>query len=68
MSERRGAPIPGSRFVRDYCSGCHEPMRVKPDDLMREAWCSDCEPSQSPGEQWGKRDRRMYYAPEHGRR
>lgn len=26
--EGRGEPIPGSRYVRDFCAGCGEPIRV----------------------------------------
>jgi hypothetical protein len=26
--ETRGAPIPGSVYVRDFCAGCGEPIRV----------------------------------------
>ena len=28
MTEPRGSPIPGSRFLRDYCVSCGEPIRV----------------------------------------
>lgn len=31
--DRRGAPIPGSRYVRDFCAGCGEPIRVSPENL-----------------------------------
>jgi hypothetical protein len=44
MSEDVGAPIPGSRFVRDFCANCGEPMRICPDRVGEENYCSECEP------------------------
>lgn len=29
MTERRGQRIPGSRYVRDFCARCKEPIRVR---------------------------------------
>ncbi|MFH0982791.1 MAG: hypothetical protein V2A79_14805 [Planctomycetota bacterium] len=41
--ESKGSPIPGSRFVRAYCTICHEPIRVPKDDLCGPHYCSRCD-------------------------
>lgn len=41
--EDRGQPIPGSRYVREYCTVCHDPIKVKPDQVGKSPCCSDCE-------------------------
>lgn len=41
--EARGEQIAGSRFVRDFCVGCNEPIRVS--SITQPNYCLDCEPS-----------------------
>jgi len=38
-----GQPIPGSKFVREKCSTCGEPMRVSPDDVGTFPVCGECQ-------------------------
>jgi hypothetical protein len=38
--EPRGAAIPGSRLLRDYCTKCHEPIRVQ--SIRESNSCHDC--------------------------
>lgn len=53
--EKVGDPIPGSRFVRTFCSDCGTPMRVMPVKLedgsvyIPEICCDECEPKQPKG-------------------
>jgi len=44
--EKRGQPIPGSRFFREFCIDCGEPMRVSRDRLKKgvENRCGFCDP------------------------
>ena len=44
--ERRGQSIPGSRFYRDFCFECGEPMRVSEDRLKKgiKNRCETCDP------------------------
>lgn len=44
--EKRGQSIPGSRFYRDFCVDCGEPMRVSLDRLKKgvENRCEVCDP------------------------
>ena len=39
-----GSPIPGSRFFREFCSRCGEPMRVTEDRIGSHVLCGDCDP------------------------
>lgn len=39
-----GSAIPGSRYYRDYCTRCSEPMRVEEDRVGDEHFCSECDP------------------------
>jgi len=38
-----GSPIIGSRYVRDYCFLCFEPIRVPKDRLGKPNSCSFCQ-------------------------
>lgn len=38
----RGKPVPGSRYYRDYCYICHEPIRVTKRNLRVPNACSGC--------------------------
>jgi len=40
----RGQPVAGSRYVREYCAECGEPMKVKPDQVGTNPVCKDCKP------------------------
>ena len=40
--EKRGDPVPGSMFYRDFCAGCQEPMRVTEDRLKTSNYCGQC--------------------------
>lgn len=42
---RRGNSIPGSRFVRGYCGGCGEPIRIVSRGHI--GYCEDCGPKSS---------------------
>lgn len=46
-----GSPIIGSRFVRDYCYICNEPIRVPREQISYPNACSFCQPAYrgSPG-------------------
>ncbi|MBI2826539.1 MAG: hypothetical protein HYX69_17850 [Planctomycetia bacterium] len=39
----RGHPIPGSKYVREYCAECGEPMKVTPDKVGTAPVCQDCQ-------------------------
>jgi hypothetical protein len=45
---RRGDPIPGSRYVRDFCNDCGAKIRVSPANLTapdgsrNPNYCADC--------------------------
>lgn len=46
MSHTHGEPgstIRGSRFVRDYCPGCNEPIRVFPNRVGCNVHCAECD-------------------------
>jgi len=34
--------IPGSKYFREYCACCGEPMRVVGEDVGTEPWCVSC--------------------------
>lgn len=38
----RGKPIPGSRYFREYCAECREPMGVTQDKVGKKPVCDDC--------------------------
>lgn len=63
--EARGAAIPGSRYVRDFCRECEEPIRVVVADGS--SCCADCAGARARRERALQTDRRMVYLPEHGR-
>jgi hypothetical protein len=44
--EKRGQPIPSSRFFRDFCVDCGEPMRVTRARLQKfiKNRCEFCDP------------------------
>jgi predicted amidophosphoribosyltransferase len=44
--ERAGQPIPGSKYVRAFCPGCGEPMRVSAAVFRSGVYgeCSTCSP------------------------
>lgn len=55
----RGAPVPGSKYVRDYCTGCHDPIRVK--SIMGHNFCTRCT-LRDPNEQnFGKARSELVY-------
>jgi len=37
----RGDLVPGSKYVRTFCEGCGEPMRVQPEKLFGN-YCEEC--------------------------
>lgn len=39
---QRGRKIPGSRYVRDFCNRCNEPIRVI--DCDGKNYCRECDP------------------------
>jgi hypothetical protein len=42
--ELRGQPIDGSRFYRNFCCACGEPMRVvRQDAFLTDTACDACE-------------------------
>jgi hypothetical protein len=43
----RGDAIPGSRYVRDFCVTCGEPIRV---NIVGDHQCLSCKPTGIPGE------------------
>ena len=53
MNLKRGEPVPGSKYVRDFCAACGEPMRVVSvvDDFGRriEHTCGTCRANLNPG-------------------
>lgn len=38
----RGEPIPGSRYSREYCAECDEPIAVMPDKVGKRPVCDRC--------------------------
>jgi len=42
--EDRGQPIKGSRFYREFCSECEEPMRVTKEKVGVGLLCEQCNP------------------------
>jgi cytochrome c2 len=38
-----GLPIEGSKYFREYCDVCHEPMKVAPDKVGKNPLCEDCQ-------------------------
>ena len=40
--EERGDPIPGSKFLRDFCAECEEPIRVT--SISTQNYCHECRP------------------------
>ena len=67
-----GSPIPGSRYVRDYCTRCGEAIRVpwSPAGAYGATPCDDCtgRSSRRVRAQGDANDRRLTYLPEHGRK
>lgn len=54
MSEHRGEQIPNSRYYRDFCYLCQEPIRVSFSDLERQNRCDNCYPmTGAPGAHTG---------------
>lgn len=43
-----GEQIPGSRYFRDYCRRCSEPLRVTEGRLDIANYCNDCSPGEPP--------------------
>jgi hypothetical protein len=43
-----GDPIKGSKFFRDYCANCSEPMRVTGPRVGEENYCWDCDGHERP--------------------
>lgn len=46
--EWAGQRIAGSRFFREYCARCHEPMRVTQDLVGTKPMCEQCDPKPPP--------------------
>jgi len=48
---RPGSPIPGSIYVRGYCTSCAEPIRVRLDEkgVPLRGRCSTCRSNEHPG-------------------
>ena len=50
--EAKGAKIKGSRFIRDFCARCGEPMRVvrirDSNGIPVEHFCKECNPGRPP--------------------
>lgn len=46
--EPRGALIAGSRFYRDFCARCSEPIRVRYVNDTVENYCEKCDPKKPP--------------------
>lgn len=44
-SLQRGERIPGSAYVRDFCLGCRDAIRVLPGEADGKHFCSGCAPS-----------------------
>jgi hypothetical protein len=38
----RGQPIPGSKYVREYCTECGEPIKVTPERVGTKPLCDHC--------------------------
>jgi hypothetical protein len=47
--EKKGEKIEGSRYYRDFCAGCGEPMRVVRVDPNIPPYCEQCSPRQHRG-------------------
>ena len=45
IMEERGDAIPGSRFLRDFCDACGEPIRVT--SIARPNHCDSCRPEEA---------------------
>jgi hypothetical protein len=43
IMEQKGDTIPGSRFLRDFCEGCGEPIRVI--NVATPNYCTECDPA-----------------------
>ena len=61
--ERAGQPIPGSKYVRAFCRGCGEPMRVSKEVFRLGAYgeistCNPPEPSEATMRAAAKYERR----------
>ena len=41
--QRPGDPIPGSRYVREFCYSCGEPIRVHPGKVGWHELCERCD-------------------------
>lgn len=39
----RGQPVAGTKYVREYCSECDEPIRVTQDQVGQKPVCNNCE-------------------------
>jgi hypothetical protein len=42
VSLRRGMAIPGSKYYREFCYRCKDPMRVQWDLVGKKVSCDDC--------------------------
>jgi hypothetical protein len=52
---KRGDRIPGSRWYRDWCAGCREPIRVSEPALdLERNYCRDCAPVKSEPKRHGR--------------
>jgi hypothetical protein len=38
-----GQPIPGSKYLREYCAECGEPIKVRPDSVGKNPRCQGCQ-------------------------
>jgi len=39
-----GDPVPGSRYFREFCSRCKEPLRVERHNIGALNYCEACDP------------------------
>src|SRR3989304_5787073 len=43
QSEEFGKPVPNSKYFRDFCASCGEPIRVSSEKLYDDNFCRDCD-------------------------
>lgn len=48
QAQQFGQPISGSKYVRDFCVLCKEPIRVPSERLFSNNYCFDCDGHQRP--------------------
>lgn len=48
QKETWGKPIKGSRYIRDFCAECKEPIRVPSEKLLNDNYCNFCDSNPLP--------------------